>query len=121
MHAKLLMILVVGDPKAEWLEGLERALAGALDPKVRVEIAPQSTPQELDASLRRLSGDPSLTVVAIDFPRSALDARVRLATRQGLTERGLRFLERDAALERGRALGFVVSAMVPELRADRVA
>ncbi len=122
MHAKLLMILVAGDPHAQWLEGLDRALRGALDPMVRVEIAPQANAQELEASLRRLRGDSSLTVVAIDFPRSPLDARVRLAVeRQGVTERALRFHDADAPIERGRALGFLISAMVPELRADRAA
>src|SRR5581483_5333375 len=119
VQASLLMLLIVGDPRADWVEGLRRALSQALDPHVKVEVSSQSGPKELQASLDRLGADAMLTLAAVEFPHSPSHARVKLRaahSSQWLT-RELSFQPGDAETERGRALGFLLSSMVPELRA----
>jgi hypothetical protein len=119
MHARLLILLVASD-QSEWVEGLRRALSEALDAKVRLEVVAEAGPHELELRLAR-PAPPGTTVVAVDFPKAPLDARVRLRSKPAMVERHLTFQLHDAPLERGRALGFFVSSMVPELRADYVA
>jgi hypothetical protein len=113
------MLLIVGDPRADWVEGLRRALSQGLDPHVKVEVSSQSGPKELQASLDRLGGDATLTLAAVEFPHSPSHARVKLRAAHSLQwlTRELSFQPGDAETERGRALGFLLSSMVPELRA----
>src|SRR3954452_12183679 len=119
VHAAFLIVLIIGDPRAEWVDGLRRALSGALDPHVRVEVSAQSSARELQASLERLGGDATLTLAAVEFPHSSSHARVRLraAHSSQWVTRELSFQPADEETERGRALGFLLSSMVPELRA----
>src|SRR4051812_40081071 len=98
------MVLIVGDPRADSVEGMRRALSGALDPHVRVEVSSQTGPRELQASFERLGGDPSLTLAAVEFPRSPSQARIRLRPAHSLQvlSRELSFSASDAQTERGR-------------------
>jgi hypothetical protein len=113
------MVLIVGDPRAEWVDGLRRALSGALDPRVRVEVSALSGPHELQSSLDRLGGDATLNLAAVEFPQSPSHARVRLRAAHApqFVTRELSFSITDEPGERGRAIGFLISSMVPELRA----
>jgi hypothetical protein len=112
------MVLIVGDPRAEWVEGMRRALAGALDPRVHVEVSAQASPHELQASLERLRGDASLNLAAVEFPApSHVRIRLRAAHAAQPASRELSFGSSDVETERGRAIGFLISSMVPELRA----
>jgi hypothetical protein len=113
------MVLIVGDPRAEWVDGMRRALSGALDPHVRVEVSALSGPRELQSSLDRLGGDATLNLAAVEFPHSPSHARIRLRAAHGsqFVTRELSFAIADEPAERGRAIGFLISSMVPELRA----
>jgi hypothetical protein len=119
VQAAFLIVLIIGDPRADWVDGMRRALSGALDSHVRVEISAQSNAHELQASLERLGGDATLTLAAVEFPHAPSHARVRLrpAHASQWVTRELSFQPADEETERGRALGFLLSSMVPELRA----
>lgn len=94
---------------------MRAALEATLEPSVQLTVAHAAGTAEAKAAALQVPG-----AVAIVWPPNAATAQARISVRRDgqWIERQVDFRPTDAVVERGRAVGFVLSAMLPELRRD---
>ncbi|MBL8955734.1 MAG: hypothetical protein JNK82_33480 [Myxococcaceae bacterium] len=109
MSAAALVIVLVGSGEAgsDWAAGTLQALREALDRRVQIELREELEPQPADAY-----------VVSVELSRDGRRATLRCSAPAGREPKDLEFKKSDRLLDRGRAIGYALGALLPELKAD---
>jgi len=110
VNAAALVIVLVGAGEAgsDWAAGTLQALREALDRRVVIELR-----EDLGSDVPE-----SAYVVEVDFGKGARRARLTCTQPGGRDRKELEFKKGDRPLDRGRAIGYALGALLPELRAD---
>lgn len=109
MSAATLVIILVGSGEAgsDWAAGTLQALREALDRRVAIELSESPDPPPAGAYQ-----------VSVEFSRDQKRATLRCVQPAGRQPKRLEFKRSDRPLDRGRAVGYALGALLPELRAD---
>ncbi len=110
MSPAALVIVLVGSGEAgsDWAAGTLQALREALDRRVVIEL--REAPE--------LPSPDDAYVVSVSFSRDGRRASLRCVAPTGRPGKELEFRRGDRPLDRGRAVGYALGALLPELRAD---
>jgi hypothetical protein len=110
--AVLVIVLVGGgESGSDWAAGMLQALREALDRTVVVDVRERddTSPRPEDAY-----------VLSITFSKDKLQARLDTVAPAERGGKDVSFKKSDRALDRGRAIGYALAALLPELRADAI-
>jgi hypothetical protein len=110
--AVLVIVLVGGgESGSDWAAGMLQALREALDRSVVVDV------RERDEAL---APPPDAYVLSIGFSANKLKAQLDTRQPSGREGKEVSFKKSDRPLDRGRAIGYALAALLPELRADAI-
>ncbi len=113
MGATALVIVLVGagESGSDWAAGMQQALREALDRAVVIDVREQDD---------NVAAPEDAYVVFVDFSNGKPKALLVPRQPAGRPSKEVSFKRTDRPLDRGRALGYALGALLPELRADAI-